>query len=95
MRGKTRPLGDDTYEALAADATKLLHRPVTSGEIRSEKGPADGAGALLCGRRRRDRAIPEDQAPTDWVPAPPGMEDREATEVRGRSMIPLIIMATA
>jgi phage repressor protein C with HTH and peptisase S24 domain len=31
----------------------------------------------------------EGDAPIDWVPAPPGMEAAEATEVRGNSMRPL------
>lgn len=33
--------------------------------------------------------VPEDESPIDWVPAPPGLENCEATEVRGRSMMPL------
>lgn len=87
--GANRSMSTETYEKLAAGASKLGGRTFTAAEIRGEvelliQVPVSsfvGAG---------DEIIPIDgDGPVDWVPAPPGMGEAEATEVRGRSMIPL------
>lgn len=88
MKGKTHALGDDTYEALASGAAKILRRPVTGGEIRGEKGQVLVPVRSFVGAGDEVVPIAQDE-PIDYVPAPPGMEECEATEVRGRSMIPL------
>ena len=86
---RANTMTDDTYEKLAAGAAEILGRDVKAAELRGE-APSDakvpvrsyvGAGGEVI-------AI-EDQEPIDWVPAPPGMENAEATEVRGNSMRPL------
>ncbi|MCX7366739.1 MAG: hypothetical protein NTV97_33670 [Alphaproteobacteria bacterium] len=84
-----RSMRTETYEKLAAGASKLLERKITAAEIRGE---ADMI-ALVPVRSfvgAGDEITPIDgDEPIDWVQAPPGMEEAEATEVRGRSMIPL------
>ena len=88
LKGDSDSLSDRTYEKLAQAATDIGFK-ASAGELRGEitrdvEIPVRsyiGAG---------DEIIPfGDDEPIEWVTAPPGMQDAEATEVRGRSMIPL------
>lgn len=87
--GPNRSMSTETYEKLAAGATALLGRKVLAGEIRGELDvPIMVPLRSYVGAGDEVIAVPTDDPPIDWVQAPPGMRDAEATEVRGRSMIP-------
>lgn len=87
--GPNRSMSTETYEKLAAGATLLLGRDVTAAEIRGEiEPPALVPVRSFVGAGEEIFPIEGDE-PIDRVPAPPGMKEAEATEVRGRSMIPL------
>ena len=89
IKGNSRSPKNETLAKFARGASEALGRTVTIAEMIGEKPTASeipvrsyvGAG---------DEVIPIDgDEPLDYVPAPPGLEDGEATEVRGRSMLPL------
>ena len=88
MNSKTNALRDDTYEALATAATKLLKRPVRAATLRGESpvsieiplGHYVGAGDEV-------HLVGEDVL--DYTPAPPGFEKGAAAIVRGDSMRPI------
>lgn len=86
---RTDTMTDETYEKLAAGASKLLGRPVKAGELRGD-APLDAHVPIqsYIGAGDEIMPVPGDD-PIDYALAPPGMEKAEATEVRGRSMIPL------
>lgn len=79
----------DTYMALAESASKKLERDVTVTELAGQ--PLSYASVPIqsfVGAGEEVFTIPSD-GPIGYTQAPPGMEDCEATEVRGQSMIPL------
>ena len=89
INGNSRSPKRDTLEKFAAGASKKLERTVTVAEMLDQKSTVVeipirsyvGAG---------DEIMPFDtDEPVDYTAAPPGMDDAEATEVRGRSMTPL------
>ncbi len=87
--GPNRSMSNETYEKLAGGAAKLLGRPVAAAEIRGEADvPILVPLRSFVGAGDEVIVLPADDAPIDWVQAPPGMRDAEATEVRGRSMNP-------
>lgn len=87
--GPNRSMSTETYEKLAAGATKKLGRKVVAGELRGElQVPIQVPVRSFVGAGDEVIIIPEDNEPLFWVEAPPGMRDAEATEVRGRSMVP-------
>ncbi|MCW5737339.1 MAG: helix-turn-helix transcriptional regulator [Enhydrobacter sp.] len=80
----------DTYEKIAKGAGEILGRAVSVAELRGTKTVAvDIPVRSYVGAGDEIFVIPEDEQPIDWVEAPPGMEDAEATMVRGRSGLPL------
>lgn len=89
MNNKTQALGDDTYEALADGATKILKRKVRSAVLRDEPPMTVeiqlahyvGAGDVV-------HIIDGDNG-LDYVDAPPGYEKGAAGRVRGDSMLPM------
>lgn len=87
LNGDSDSLSDRSYELLAAV------RSVPVSLLRGEKAARSvhpeipvrsfvGAGDEII-------SLTDDEDPIDWTPAPPGLEDAEATEVRGMSMLPL------
>ena len=88
-KGSNRSMSTETYDKLAAGAASLLQREVTAAEIRGDpNAPVMVPVRSFVGAG--DEVMPIDgDGPIDWVAAPPGMHDAEATEVRGRSMMPL------
>lgn len=89
LAARSRTMTDAAWEDLARGASKLLGRTVSAAEMRGE------AGALVEIPVRSfvgagDEVTPIDEdGPIDYTAAPPGLTDGEATEVRGRSMMPL------
>lgn len=88
--GAGRSMSGETYEKLAAGATKKLGRDFTAAHIRGEV-PMDimlpVASFVSAGD---EAAFPVDgDPPFDWEKAPPGMKEGEVLEVRGRSMLPV------
>jgi phage repressor protein C with HTH and peptisase S24 domain len=87
--GPNRSMSNETYEKLAAGATRKLGRPVLAAEIRGEADvPVQVPLRSYVGAGDEVIVLPTDDPPIDWVQAPTGMRDAEATEVRGRSMVP-------
>lgn len=89
LHGRTRTLGDETYELLAAAASSLLDRNISAAELRGDLAfPVSvpirhyvGAG---------DEVYPVDgDGNIDYVDAPPGFEKGQAFVVRGDSMRPV------
>lgn len=87
LNGDSQSLSDRTYELLASargEAVSLLRgeriKPPSGTQVpvRSYVG---GSDEIL--------SVPDDDEPIDWAEAPPGLEDAEATLVRGLSMKPL------
>lgn len=90
MLGHAESPKADTYDKMAAGATKLLGHPVSVAELRGLKVQAiEIPVRSFVGAGDEVVIIPEDEAPVGWVSPPPGLEDGEATQVRGRSMMPL------
>lgn len=89
LNGNAQSPKAETYERLASAASELLHRNVTVAELRgSVPAVLEIPVRSLVGAG--DEIVPiETESPIYYVPAPPGMEDAEATEVRGHSMRPL------
>jgi phage repressor protein C with HTH and peptisase S24 domain len=86
--GRNRAMSNATYEKLASGATALLNRDVTAAELRADPGMSRQIRvASFVGAGDEIVPIPTDE-PIDWALAPPGMDNVEATEVRGRSMMP-------
>lgn len=89
LRGRTASLTSKTYTNLAEGLAEKIGREMTVGQLRGEEPIAIevpvrsyvGAG---------DEIFPfEDDAPAiEYVTAPPGLDDAEASIVRGRSMVP-------
>jgi phage repressor protein C with HTH and peptisase S24 domain len=86
---RNRAMSNSTYEKLAAGATALLGHEVTPAELIGDPRAARQA-RIECFVGGGDEVvpIPVDEA-VDWVPAPPGMTNPEAIEVRGRSLLPI------
>lgn len=70
--------GPNAIAPPASTVTKLTADDHVQVPVRSYVGAGDEVFVL-----------PTDDPPIDWVSAPPGMENAEATEVRGNSMRPL------
>jgi len=87
LNGDSESLSDRSYELLAA----ARGEPVSV--LRGEK-PSPPAGSQVpirsyVGAGDEIISISDDEEPIDWIEAPPGLEDAEATQVRGLSMLPL------
>jgi hypothetical protein len=101
LNGITQGMGDKSYQALAAGASKKLFRPVTVAEFRGELAPKgqpkaksqDGEIAQVAVRHyvgAGDRVyLVKDQDAVEYVEAPPGYERGSAVIVRGESGKPL------
>lgn len=89
MKGNSDSPRADTFKRFAKGASDLLERPVTVGEMTGDASVViDVAVRSYVGAG--DEVFPiEEDGPIDYTPAPPGMEDAEATLVRGASMRPL------
>jgi hypothetical protein len=88
--GPNRSMSTETYEKLAMGATTLLGRKVVAGEIRGEvETPIMVPLRSYVGAGEEIIILKADDPPIDFVQAPPGMREAEATEVRGLSMVPL------
>ncbi len=87
--GANRSMSTETYEKLAAGASRKLGREFKAGMIRGEieMGIMVPVRSFV-GAGDEVIILAPDEEPIDWVEAPPGMRDSEATLVRGRSMIP-------
>lgn len=89
LKGRSKTITDDTLLKLAEGAGELLAQTVTVADIMGDKPSlVEIPVRSFVGAGDEIIPVPED-GPIDYVPAPPGMEDAEATEVRGRSMLPL------
>lgn len=87
--GRTQSMTAETWDRLAGAASRKLKRTVSTGEIRGEVTAVIEV-PLTSYLGAGDEIFPiAGDEPIDYVPAPPGMIGAEATEVRGRSMIPL------
>ena len=86
---RTQSMTAETWDRLAAAASRTLKRRVSTAELRGEV-VAPNEVPLSSYLGAGDEILPiEGDGPIDYVPAPPGMTGAEATEVRGLSMIPL------
>jgi phage repressor protein C with HTH and peptisase S24 domain len=86
LKGDSDSMSDRSYALLArADGTTVA---VLRGELPDAPAAAEVPVRSFVGAGDEIFPITGD-APIDYVPAPPGMEEAEATEVRGRSMLPL------
>lgn len=85
LNGDSESLSDRTYALLA----RAAH--VSVGKLRGDEAPPEAAEVPVRSYvGAGDEILPvEGDAPIEYVPAPPGMEECEATEVRGVSMQPL------
>ena len=87
--GRNRAMSNATYEKLAAGASALLGYEIATGELSGDpKVPRQVRVASFVSAGDEVAACPPD-GPTDLVLAPPGMENPQAIEVRGRSMMPV------
>ncbi|MEI6861605.1 MAG: S24 family peptidase [Verrucomicrobiota bacterium] len=82
-------MSDETYEKLAAGASKLLNRNISPSRLR----PGAAADIDLPIRSyvgAGDEVVEpvEGDGPIDYVAAPPELAEGEVLEVRGRSMLP-------
>ena len=87
LNGDSESMSDRSYELLAA--ARGVPVSVLRGEVPAAP-PAEripvrsyvGAGDEIV-------SLSDDEEPIDWTAPPPGLEDAEATQVRGTSMQPL------
>jgi phage repressor protein C with HTH and peptisase S24 domain len=89
LAGRSQSMSDRTYVQLAEGASELLSRTVTAGELRGEPD-RDVEIAIRTYVGAGDEVVEpiEGDPPIGLVAAPPELAEGEATEVRGRSMLP-------
>lgn len=87
LNGDSESLSDRSYELLAA----ARGRPVSAlrGEKVERDGPTEIPVRSYVGAGDEIVSLTDDEEPIDWTVAMPGLEDAEATQVRGLSMMPL------
>ncbi len=87
LNGDSQSLSDRSYELLASvrgDPVSLLRgeKPERLAHVEIPVRSYVGAGDEVV-------SLTDDEEPIDWTAAMPGLEDAEATQVRGLSMMPL------
>ncbi len=90
LNNKTHALRDDTYEALAEGAAKMLHKPIEAALLRGQA--PSGAEVPVAGKVGAGAEIipfDHDDLALDYVTAPPGFELGRAYIVSGDSMWPV------
>lgn len=87
LNGDSASLSDRSYELLATargvPVSRLLgEKPDKAHHVEIPVSSYVGAGDEII-------SVSDDDDPIDWTAAPPGLEDAEATQVRGLSMFPV------